>query len=214
MLSYSRDCFLPVFSPGKAVPELRISKFMKSSSSSNTEITPNVLIATKIKFLNCSRAGLKPLLEDEEQKRLHLVAGKRTLILDVQALGSLGTADPKPYKPRSRAIVHKVQSYKSRMLPEWLWNEMASAATIMYLLSKSSINFPLKTRSKTSKACPQTLVLTLSLLSEGLPHLGFHWWSEQQSRGPLGKEHEQNFQNQWEHLPKEIPHTSYGYPWS
>lgn len=117
---YSRNCFFSVFSPGKAVTELRISKFMKSPSSSNTEITPNILIAAKIKFLNCSRAGLKPLLEDEEQKRLHLVAEKRALILSVQALGSLSTADPKPCKPRSRATVHKAQSNDPRMLHEWL----------------------------------------------------------------------------------------------
>lgn len=71
MLVYSRNCFFSIFSPGKAVTELGVSKFMKSPSSSNTEITPYVLIASKIKFLNCSRAGLKPLLESEEYERLH-----------------------------------------------------------------------------------------------------------------------------------------------
>lgn len=73
MWLYSRNCFLSVFSPGKAVTKLRISKFMKPSCSSNTEITPNILIAAKIQLLNCSWAGLKTLLGSEEYEMiLHL----------------------------------------------------------------------------------------------------------------------------------------------
>lgn len=69
MLLYLRNCFLSVFSKGKAVTELRISKFMKSPCSSNTEITPNILIATEIQFLNCSWTGLETLLENEEYEK-------------------------------------------------------------------------------------------------------------------------------------------------
>lgn len=56
-----RDGFFTIFSPREAVTKLRISKFMKPSCSSNTEIAPDILIAAEIQFLNCTRTGLKSL---------------------------------------------------------------------------------------------------------------------------------------------------------
>jgi len=58
---YLRDGFFTIFSPREAVTKLRISKFMKPSCCSNTEIAPDVLIAAEIQFLNCTRTGLKSL---------------------------------------------------------------------------------------------------------------------------------------------------------
>lgn len=58
---YLRDGFFTILSPGEAVTKLRISKFMKPSCSSNTEIAPNILIAAEIQFLDCTRTGLKSL---------------------------------------------------------------------------------------------------------------------------------------------------------
>lgn len=58
---YSRDGFFTVFSPREAVTKLRVSKFMKSSCSSNAEIAPDILIAAEIQFLNRTRTGLKSL---------------------------------------------------------------------------------------------------------------------------------------------------------
>lgn len=79
MLLYSRNCFLSVFSPGEAMTKLRISKFMKAPCSSNTEITPNILIATEIQFLNCSWAGLKTLLENEEYEKPYYISKEKNI---------------------------------------------------------------------------------------------------------------------------------------
>lgn len=58
---YLRDGFFTILSPGEAVTKLRISKLMKPSCSSNTEIAPDVLIAAEIQFLDCTRTRLKSL---------------------------------------------------------------------------------------------------------------------------------------------------------
>lgn len=58
---YLRDGFFTILSPREAVTKLRISKLMKPSCSSNTEIAPDVLIAAEIQFLDCTRTRLKPL---------------------------------------------------------------------------------------------------------------------------------------------------------
>lgn len=70
---YSRNRFLTIFSPGKAVAKLRIGKLVKSPCSSNTEVTPDVLIAPEIQFLNSSWAGLKTLLKNEEYERTDFI---------------------------------------------------------------------------------------------------------------------------------------------
>lgn len=56
-----RDGFFSVFSPGKAMAKLRISKFMETSCCSNTEVAPHVLAAAEIQFLHSPRAWLKTL---------------------------------------------------------------------------------------------------------------------------------------------------------
>lgn len=89
MLLYSRNCFLSVFSPGKAVTKLRISKFMKSACSSNTEITPNILIAAEIQFLNRSWAWLETLLENKEFGERHFISKEENIRAHVHCLGSM-----------------------------------------------------------------------------------------------------------------------------
>lgn len=56
-----RDGLFTVFTPGKAVAELRVGELMQPSSGSHTEVTPHVLIAAEVQLLHRARARFKTL---------------------------------------------------------------------------------------------------------------------------------------------------------